>query len=112
MIADAAAKHPNSLLLPTRRVFLRTLAAAGASGRFLLGSATFAEADPGTSLHSEQVAKAVGDSIRPFQVSVFQYVAITFALIHCMTVCRVNTKVSNNIFVQLSVPHISGEIAL
>jgi hypothetical protein len=70
MTAAEVAKHSKTLSAPTRRAFLRTLAAAGASGSFLLGSASFVEADPSTSLHSEQAAKSVGDSIRPFHVSV------------------------------------------
>jgi hypothetical protein len=72
MIADEAATHPKELLSPTLRSLLCTLAAVSAFGRFLFGSPSLAEADPGAgarytvgNLHSAKAAGDGDDSIRP-----------------------------------------------
>ena len=57
---------------PSRRSFLRTLAAAGAVGRFLFAAPSCAETGPAASAEARlhpAMAAADGESIRPFRVN-------------------------------------------
>jgi pimeloyl-ACP methyl ester carboxylesterase len=76
MIAHEAATHTTASLSPTRRSFLRAIAAAGVFGHFLRGTPSPAETDPGASaglgfdsLHSVKAAADGDESIRPFRIN-------------------------------------------
>lgn len=75
MTAHEASLRTTRWISPNRRNFLRGFAAAGAFGRFFLGSSSFAEAVPASGVeapfegpHSEKTTADGDESIRPFRI--------------------------------------------